>query len=92
MSGCTPLVQVKQEKNAAVATLNSVREEKEAVEADLEEARDDLGDAKDCVEHTYLARNIYMERFNELADLAKAGPVDGAMIYAIRNRSLATGS
>ena len=68
-----------------MATLNSVREEKEAVEADLEEARDDLGDANDCVEHTYLAQNICQGRFSELADLAKDDPVDGAVIYEIRN-------
>ena len=86
------LVQVKQEKNAAVATLNSVQEEKEAVEATLEEAKDDLGDAKECVEHTYLAQDMWNRRFDELANLAEAGQVDGSVISDIRNRSLATGS
>ena len=86
------LVQVKQEKNAVVTTLNSVREEKEAMEADLEGAREDLEDANECVKQTYLGQDIWNRRFDELADLAEAGQVDRAVIFEIRNRSLATGS
>ena len=72
--------------------MKSVREEKEAVEADLGEVRDDLGEANDLVQQTYLAQDIWQRRFDKLADLAKAGQVDGAVISEIRNRSLATGS
>jgi len=70
----------------------SVREEKEVVEADLEEVRDDLGDANDPVQQQYLAQDIWQRRFDELVSLVEAGQVDGAMISDIRNRSLARGS
>ena len=86
------MVQVKQEKNATETTLKRVREEKEVVKADLEEVRDDLGDANTLVEQQYLAQDIHQRRFDELASLVEAGQVDGAMIYDIRNRSLASGS
>mmetsp|Transcript_38975 Transcript_38975/g.70205 ORF Transcript_38975/g.70205 Transcript_38975/m.70205 type:complete len:187 (-) Transcript_38975:104-664(-) len=86
------MVQVKTEKSAAETTLMSVREEKEVVEADLEEVRDDLGDANDPVQQQYLAQDIWQRRFDELVSLVEAGQVDGAMISDIRNRSLARGS
>ena len=64
---------LKQNINYAVVPLNNVQEENEAVETDLEEAMDDLGDDRDCGEHTYLVLNICMGRFDELVGLAKLG-------------------
>ena len=86
------MVQVKREKNAAEASLRSVQDEKQALEADLDEVRDDLGVANETAGQQYLATNIWQGRFDELVSLVEAGQVDGAMIYAIRNRSLANGS
>ena len=86
------LVQVKEEKNTAEAALKSVLEEQEAVEADFEEVMENLRDANDLVQQQYLAQDIWQRRFDELASLAKAGQVDGAMISDIQNRSLASGS
>ena len=60
------MVQVKQEKNDAVAILNSARKAQEDVEADLKEVKDDLGDANNRVEHTCLAHNICMGRLTAL--------------------------
>ena len=78
------MVQLKQEKNEAVTTLQNVREE-------LEDARDDLGIANDTVQHQALATDVWQRRFDELALLAEAGRVDGATISEIRTRSLASG-
>ena len=86
------LVQVRQEKNAAVTALNSIRKEKEAVEVDLEVVRDDLKDANACMGQTYPGQDIWNRRFNELADLAEAGQDDGALTFEIYNQSLVTWS
>ena len=77
------LVQVRQEKNAAVTALNSIRKEKEAVEVGLKVTRDDLKDANACMEQTYPGRDIWNKCFNELADLAEAGQYDGVVILKI---------
>ena len=83
---------VKQEKATVEESLANVIEEKEAVEADLEEVRGDLDDEKETVKLQLRATDIWQGRFDDLARRAAAGPVDGAVIAEIRNRSLASGS
>ena len=73
------LVQVKQEKNAAEANLQDVREE--------------LEDSEELIGQQAVATNIWQGRFDELVSHLESGQeVDGASIAAIRNRSLASGS
>ena len=89
------MVQVKQEKIAAETSLENVRGEKEAVEANLRETAEDLEDANELVEQQARTTDIWQGRFDELVVLMEstAGQqVDGAAIAAIRNRSLTTGS
>ena len=85
------MVRIKQEKHAAKITVNGVVREKNATQANLEEAREDLGDANDLVQQQYLAQDIWQRRFDELASMV-AGQVDGAMVSDVRNRSQASGS
>ena len=88
------LVQVKQEKLAAETSLESVRGEKEAVEANLRETAENLEDANKLVEQQARTTDIWQGRFDELVALMESATgqqVDGAAIAAIRNRSLATG-
>ena len=78
------LVQVKQEKNAAVTPLNSVQEEKDVMEADLEGSRNDLEDANACMEQTYPGQDIWIRRFDKLASMV-ARQDDGAILSEILN-------
>ena len=83
------LVQVKQEKNAAEATLETVRGEKEAVEANLEEVKEDLEDSNELAGQLTLTTNVWQGRFDELVSIIEAGgQIDGAAISKIRNRPL----
>ncbi|KAL9185900.1 hypothetical protein ACHAXT_003677 [Thalassiosira profunda] len=69
-----------------------IKQEKEAAEANLEDVREDLDIEKETVEHQLRATDVWQRRFDEIANLAKDGPVDTAMIAEIRNRSLVGGS
>lgn len=80
------LVQIKQEKNDAETALEGVRGEKEAVEANLKEAREDLEDEKEVVEQQLLATDCWQGRFGELADMVESCRVDDDAIAAIKDR------
>ncbi len=73
-------------------TEKAERASKHPCQANLDDARDDLGDDNDLVQQQYLAQDIWQIRFYELAMLAEVGQVDAAAISDIRKGSLASDS
>jgi hypothetical protein len=71
--------------------LESIRGEKNVVEADLKEVKEDLEDANELVGQMSLTTDIWQGRFDELVALMESGNADGASINAIRNRPLGRG-
>jgi hypothetical protein len=71
--------------------LESIRGEKNVVEADLKVVKEDLEDANELVGQMSLTTDIWQGRFDELVALVESGHADGASINAIRNRPLASG-
>jgi chromosome segregation ATPase len=85
------VVQIKQEKMDTEIALESIRGEKNVVEADLKEVKEDLEDANELVGQMSLTTDIWQGRFDELVALMESGNADGASINAIRNRPLGSG-
>ena len=85
------IVQIKQENATTKMALESIRGEKNVVEADLKEVKEDLEDEKELVGQMSLTTDIWQGRFDELVALVESGNADGASINAIRNRPLASG-
>ena len=86
------LVQVKQEKSEAETNLRGIQVEKEVMEANLNDTREDLEDANDLVQQQLLATDNWQGRFDEVTNLVLAGQADGAAIAEIRNRPLVNGN
>jgi len=85
------IVHIKKEKMDTEIVLESIRGEKNVVEADLKEVKEDLEDANELVGQMSLTTDIWQGRFDELVALVESGNADGASINAIRNRPLASG-
>jgi hypothetical protein len=85
------MVQIKQENVTTKMALESIRGEKNVVEADLKEVKEDLEDEKELVGQMSLTTDIWQGRFDELVALVESGNADGASINAIRNKPLASG-
>jgi len=85
------MVQIKKEKMDTEMALESIRGEKNVVEADLKEVKEDLEDANELVGQMSLTTDIWQGRFDELVALVESGNADGASINAIRNKPLASG-
>ncbi len=82
---------VKQEKDDTETALNNVRVEKQAVEANLEEATDNLEDAQELSDQLALLTDIWQGHFDELVALVESGEADTSRIKAIKERSMASG-
>jgi Ran GTPase-activating protein (RanGAP) involved in mRNA processing and transport len=85
------VIHIKKEKMDTEVALESVRGEKNLVEADLKVVKEDLEDANELVGQMSLTTDIWQGRFDELVALVESGHADGASINAIRNRPLASG-
>jgi len=59
-----------------------------AIKATLDDAKDDLEIANETLTQQAVATDSWQGRFEELAELAQAGAVDGQTIAEIRSRSL----
>ena len=85
------VIHIKKEKMDTKMALESIRREKNDVEADLKVIKEDLEDANELVGQMSLTTDIWQGRFDELVALVESGRADGASINAIRNRPLASG-
>jgi len=85
------VVHMKKEKMDTEMALESIRGEKNVVEADLKEVKEDLEDVNELVGQMSLTTDIWQGRFDELVALVESGNADGASINAIRNRPLGSG-
>jgi Ran GTPase-activating protein (RanGAP) involved in mRNA processing and transport len=85
------VIHIKEENVATKMALESLRGEKNDVEADLKDVKEDLEDANELVGQMSLTTDIWQGRFDELVALVESGRADGTSINAIRNRPLASG-
>jgi hypothetical protein len=65
-----------------------VKEERQAAVTALADVRDDLDIEKDTVTQQEIFLTAWMNKFDELADIARNAGVDGAVMKSIRDRSV----